>query len=60
MAQTDGCAQHPDNVWSLHGLAKCLRHRGAEKELAVILPKRNAALALADTAITLSCCCRET
>ena len=54
------CAQHPDNVWSLHGLAECLRQRGADKELDVITPKLDAALALADTSITSSCCCRTT
>ena len=54
------CAQHPDNVWSLHGLAECLRQRGADKELATITAKLNAALALADTSITSSCCCRKT
>ena len=54
------CAQHPDNVWSLLGLAECLRRRGADKELDVITPKLNAALALADTSITSSCCCRTT
>jgi hypothetical protein len=54
------CAQHPDNVWSLHGLTECLRQRGADKELDVITPKLNAALALADTSITSSCCCRTT
>ena len=54
------CVQHPDNVWSLHGLAECLRRRGADKELDVIAPKLTAAMALADTSITSSCCCRKT
>lgn len=54
------CAQHHDNVWSLHGLAECLRRRGGNEELKTITPKLNAALALADTAITSSCCCRKT
>ena len=53
------CAQHPDNVWSLHGLAECLRQRGAEKELATIAPKLETAMARADTDITSSCCCRK-
>ena len=53
------CAQHPDNVWSLHGLAECLRQRGAERELATIAPKLETAMARADTDITSSCCCRK-
>lgn len=53
------CTQHPDNVWSLHGLAECLRQRGAENELELITPKLNAAMALTDTPITSSCCCRK-
>ena len=27
------CAQHPDNVWALHGLVECLQMRGDTKEL---------------------------
>lgn len=27
------CAQHPDNVWLLHGLVECLRRRGESDEL---------------------------
>lgn len=53
------CAQHPDNVWSLHGLAECLRARGASGELAQLVPKLDAAMALTDTPITSSCCCRK-
>lgn len=53
-------AQHHDNVWSLHGLVECLRHRGADEELVTIAPKLEAAMALADSAITSSCCCRTT
>ena len=52
------CAQHPDNVWSLHGLAECLRARGALGEMARITPKLEAAMARTDTRITASCCCR--
>ena len=28
------CAQHPDNVWALHGLVECLQQRGEVEELA--------------------------
>jgi tetratricopeptide (TPR) repeat protein len=52
------CAQHPDNVWALHGLAECLRVRGEAEELAGVQKKLAAALALADVAITSSCMCR--
>ena len=52
------CTQHPDNVWSLHGLVECLQRRGATEELAPLEPKLAAALAKADVAITSSCMCR--
>ena len=52
------CAQHPDNVWSLHGLAECLRRRGDAIGLIKIQPRLDAALAQADVAITSSCLCR--
>jgi hypothetical protein len=52
------CAQHPDNVWSLHGLAECLQRRGATKELTMIEEKLARALKLADVPITSSCMCR--
>lgn len=52
------CAQHPDNVWALHGFVECLRRRGDTKEL----PEYEAKLALAasktDVPITSSCLCR--
>ena len=51
------CAQHPDNVWALHGLAACLRRRGADEDLALLEPKLNAALAKSDVLIESSCCC---
>jgi tetratricopeptide (TPR) repeat protein len=53
------CAQHPDNVWSLHGLAECLRRRGERDELSVIDAKLSRALAMADVQITSSCMCRQ-
>jgi tetratricopeptide (TPR) repeat protein len=52
------CAQHPGNVWALHGLAECLKVRHAVKELEAIKPKLEAAIALADVPITSSCMCR--
>ena len=52
------CSQHPDNVWSLHGLAECLRKRGAAGELAKINPTLEAIMARTDPPITSSCLCR--
>jgi tetratricopeptide (TPR) repeat protein len=54
------CAQHPDNVWALHGLAECLQQRGEVDELAIVQKKLTAAMALADVPITSSCMCRTT
>ena len=53
------CAQHWENIWSLHGLAECLKHQGAIVELAQLQPKLDVARALADTPVTSSCCCRK-
>jgi hypothetical protein len=52
------CAQHPDNVWALHGLAECLERRGETKELPGVRTKLAAALKMADVPITSSCMCR--
>lgn len=52
------CAQHPDNVWALHGLVECLRQRGETDELPVLEAKLVTALANTDIPITSSCLCR--
>jgi len=52
------CTQHPDTVWSLHGLVECLRRRGETKELPGLEAKLAAALAKVDVPITSSCMCR--
>jgi tetratricopeptide (TPR) repeat protein len=54
------CAQHPDNVWALHGLAECLQQRGEVEELAIVQEKLASAMALADVPIMSSCMCRMT
>jgi tetratricopeptide (TPR) repeat protein len=54
------CAQHPDNVWALHGLAECLQQRGEVEELAIVQGKLASAMALADVPIMSSCMCRMT
>ncbi|MEP1209290.1 MAG: hypothetical protein ABJM29_05670 [Rhizobiaceae bacterium] len=53
------CAQHPDNVWALHGLVECLRQRGEEQDLPVFEAKLAEAMARADLPITSSCLCRR-
>ncbi|MGX5831290.1 hypothetical protein [Mesorhizobium sp. 43Arga] len=52
------CAQHPDNVWALHGLVECLRRRGESEALPALRAKLATALAKADVAIKSSCLCR--
>ncbi len=52
------CAQHPDNVWALHGLVECLQKKGDENELLELSKKLSAAMQLADVPITSSCMCR--
>lgn len=54
------CAQHPDNVWALHGLVECLQQRGADEELVVVRSKLASAMALVDVPIMSSCMCRAT
>jgi tetratricopeptide (TPR) repeat protein len=53
------CAQHKNNVWSLHGLVECLKHRGETKERTDLQVLLTSALANTDVAITSSCCCRK-
>ena len=52
------CAQHPDNVWALHGLAECLQKHGEFEELVTVREKLRLALAIADVPIMSSCMCR--
>jgi hypothetical protein len=52
------CTQHPDNVWSLHGLVECLQRHGEAEELPVLEAKLAAAMAKVDVPITSSCMCR--
>lgn len=50
--------QHPDNVWSLHGLHECLTRRGETAERALIAQRLALAQARADVTIRSSCYCR--
>jgi tetratricopeptide (TPR) repeat protein len=51
--------QHPDNLWSLHGLHECLSRRGEKVEVAHIKHKLDLALARAEIPIKASCFCRR-
>ena len=53
-------AQHPDNVWSLHGLHECLERRGKVDEAVLIKTRLDLANARADAPIKASCACRMT
>jgi tetratricopeptide (TPR) repeat protein len=52
------CAQHPDNVWALHGLVECLRRRGAADDLPDFEAKLARAQTLTDMLVTASYLCR--
>ncbi len=52
--------QHPNNVWSLHGLHECLARRGERIELPHIRRQLELAQARADVPIEASCFCRMT
>ncbi|MBD9626958.1 tetratricopeptide repeat protein [Ensifer sp. ENS06] len=52
------CAQHPDNVWALHGLVECLKLRGDTAELPTFQAKLSSAVSKTDLSITSSCLCR--
>lgn len=56
--QLSRASQHPDNVWSLHGLHECLNRRNAGAEEKMIKQRLDLAAARADVPITASCYCR--
>jgi tetratricopeptide (TPR) repeat protein len=51
--------QHPDNLWSLHGLHECLVRRGEKVEAALIRQRLDLAQARAEIPIKASCFCRR-
>jgi hypothetical protein len=51
--------QHPDNVWSLHGLHECLRQLGRTAEAAMAKQRLDIATARADVPIKASCFCGQ-
>jgi len=50
--------QHPNNVWSLHGLHECLERRGETVEIQHVKLRLDQALARAEVPIRASCFCR--
>ncbi len=52
-------AQHPDNVWSLHGYVECLKLQGKEAEMIAMQFRLDMALARTDVEINASCFCRR-
>ena len=52
------CAQHPRNVWALHGLVECLRERRETDELPMYQAQLEIALGQTDVPVTSSCLCR--
>jgi tetratricopeptide (TPR) repeat protein len=50
--------QHPDNLWSLHGLHECLSRRGEKVEAALIKQRLDLALARSEVPVKASCFCR--
>ncbi|QPF83300.1 tetratricopeptide repeat protein [Bradyrhizobium genosp. L] len=52
--------QHPDNLWSLHGVHECLVRRGEKVESVLIKQRLDLAQARAEVPIKASCFCRRT
>jgi tetratricopeptide (TPR) repeat protein len=50
--------QHPDNLWSLHGLHECLMRRGEAIEATLIKQRLDLALARSEVPVKASCFCR--
>ncbi|NKB58843.1 MAG: hypothetical protein GKS00_21135 [Alphaproteobacteria bacterium] len=51
--------QHPNNLWSLHGLHECLTRRGEKVEALLIKQQLDQALARAEVQVHASCYCRQ-
>lgn len=51
-------SQHPNNLWSLHGLHECLAHRGEEVESRLIEQQLDLAMARSEVEVQASCYCR--
>ena len=53
-------AQHPDNIWALHGYVECLEKQGNDAEAALFRKKLEITQQAADVKVTSSCFCRQT
>ncbi len=51
--------QHPENVWSLHGLHECLTRRGDRIEAPLVKARLDLAQARTEVPIRASCLCRR-
>ena len=51
--------QHPENVWSLHGLYECLTRRGDTVEAPLLKTRLDLAMARAEVPVRASCLCRR-
>jgi hypothetical protein len=51
--------QHPENVWSLHGLHECLTRRGDTVQSPLIKARLDLALARTEVPVRASCLCRR-
>jgi tetratricopeptide (TPR) repeat protein len=51
--------QHPNNLWSLHGLHECLTRRGEKVESVLIKQQLDLALARSEVPVHASCYCRR-
>jgi tetratricopeptide (TPR) repeat protein len=56
--QLSRACQHPDNLWSLHGLHECLTRRGETVEAAHVKQRLDLALARSEVPVRASCFCR--
>jgi len=52
------CAQHPGNIWALHGYHECLVRLGRDNEAATLKPQLDEMVRQSDFEIRSSCCCR--
>jgi tetratricopeptide (TPR) repeat protein len=52
------CAQHPGNIWALHGYHECLARFGRDDEAAALKPRLDELIRQSDIEVKSSCCCR--
>jgi len=52
-------SQHPNNLWSLHGLLECLRQRDEQVESVIVAQQLDLALARSEVEVKASCYCHQ-